>query len=84
LRELRKQSIRTAAHEERGKPQGTATTRRKAVRHQGFRLDLSPLAGALVSIAIGLSLVIPSSPAAVGVFETAALVVLRAYGVVRQ
>jgi glycosyltransferase 2 family protein len=50
----------------------------------GFHLGLSPLAGALISIAIGLSLVIPSSPAAIGVFETAALVVLQAYGIVKS
>jgi glycosyltransferase 2 family protein len=47
----------------------------------GFDLDLSPLAGALVSVAVGLSLVLPSSPAAVGVFETAALTALKAYEV---
>jgi uncharacterized protein (TIRG00374 family) len=47
----------------------------------GFDLGLSPLAGALVSVAVGLSLILPSSPAAVGVFETAALVGLKAYGV---
>lgn len=48
---------------------------------RGFHLGISPLAGALVSVAVGLSLVIPSSPAAVGVFETAALVSLKAYGI---
>lgn len=47
----------------------------------GFDLGASPLAGMLVSIAVGLSLVLPSSPAAVGVFETAALLGLSAYGV---
>jgi uncharacterized membrane protein YbhN (UPF0104 family) len=47
----------------------------------GFDLGLSPLAGMLVSIAVGLSQILPSSPAAVGVFETAALVALKAYGV---
>ncbi len=47
----------------------------------GFDLGLSPLAGALVSVAVGLSLILPSSPAAVGVFETAALVALKAYGI---
>jgi uncharacterized protein (TIRG00374 family) len=47
----------------------------------GFDLGLSPLAGGLVMIAVGLSLILPSSPAAVGVFETAALVALKAYGV---
>jgi glycosyltransferase 2 family protein len=47
----------------------------------GFDLGVSALAGVLVSVAIGLSLILPSSPAAVGVFETAALVALKAYGV---
>jgi hypothetical protein len=48
---------------------------------RGFDLGLSPLAGLLVAIAIGLGMILPSSPAAVGVFEAAALVVLRAYGI---
>jgi glycosyltransferase 2 family protein len=47
----------------------------------GFHLGLSPLAGLLVTIATGLSLVLPSSPGAVGVFEAAALVGLKAYGI---
>ena len=47
----------------------------------GFHFGLSPLAGGLVTVAVGLSLVIPSSPAAVGVFETAALIGLEAYGI---
>ena len=47
----------------------------------GFDLGLSPLAGILVSVAVGLSLVLPSSPAAVGVFEAAALAGLKAYGI---
>jgi uncharacterized membrane protein YbhN (UPF0104 family) len=47
----------------------------------GFDLPHSPLAGILVTIATGLSLVLPSSPGAVGVFETAALVALNAYDV---
>ena len=47
----------------------------------GFDLGVSPLAAALVTIAVGLSLILPSSPGAVGVFETAALVALKAYGV---
>ncbi len=48
---------------------------------RGFDLHLSPLAGALVTVATGLSLVLPSSTAAVGVFEAAAIVALKAYGV---
>ena len=47
----------------------------------GFDLGLSPLAGGLVIVAIGLSMILPSSPAAVGVFEAATLVALNAYGV---
>jgi uncharacterized protein (TIRG00374 family) len=47
----------------------------------GFHLGLSPLAGSLVIIAIGLSLILPSSPAAIGVFEAATLVALKAYGI---
>jgi glycosyltransferase 2 family protein len=46
-----------------------------------FHLHLSPLAGLLTVIAINLALVLPSSPAAVGVFEAATLVALSAYGV---
>ena len=47
----------------------------------GFHLDLSPVAGLLVVIAIGLAMILPSAPAAVGVFEAATLVALTAYGV---
>jgi glycosyltransferase 2 family protein len=43
--------------------------------------ELSPIAGILVVIAIGLAMILPSSPAAVGVFEAAVLVALKAYGV---
>jgi glycosyltransferase 2 family protein len=49
----------------------------------GFDLGLSPAAGLLVVIATSLSLVLPSSPAAVGVFEAATIVALDAYGVPR-
>ena len=44
-------------------------------------IHLSPLAGVLVVIGIGLAMILPSSPAAVGVFEGATVVVLTAYGV---
>jgi uncharacterized membrane protein YbhN (UPF0104 family) len=44
-------------------------------------LTLSPLAGLLVVIGIGLAMILPSSPAALGVFEGATVVVLSAYGV---
>ena len=45
----------------------------------GFDLGLSPFAGLLVAIATGLSYVLPSAPAAVGIFEAAAIVALAAY-----
>jgi uncharacterized membrane protein YbhN (UPF0104 family) len=49
----------------------------------GFDLgvSLSPVAGLFVLITINLALVLPSSPAAVGVFEAATLLALDAYGV---
>jgi uncharacterized protein (TIRG00374 family) len=50
---------------------------------RGFDLgvSLSPVAGLFVLITINLALVLPSSPAAVGVFEAATLLALDAYGV---
>ena len=47
----------------------------------GSGMDVSPLAGVLVVIAIGLAMILPSSPAALGVFEGATVVALSAYGV---
>ena len=47
----------------------------------GFDFGLSPAAGLLVVIAIGVALVLPSPPAAVGVFEGATVIALAAYGV---
>jgi hypothetical protein len=46
-----------------------------------FEPKLGFPAGVLVIVAIGLSMIIPSPPAAVGVFEAAALLALKAYGV---
>ena len=46
-----------------------------------FDLGLPPVAGMLVVVAINLSLVLPSSPAALGVFEAATVVALRAFDV---
>lgn len=46
-----------------------------------FHLHLSFGCGVLVVVAVGLSMILPSPPAAVGVFEAAALIALRAYGV---
>jgi uncharacterized membrane protein YbhN (UPF0104 family) len=48
---------------------------------EGFSLGLSPLAGILVSIALSLAMILPSSPASVGVFEAAVLIALKPYGV---
>jgi glycosyltransferase 2 family protein len=46
-----------------------------------FHLHLPFACGVLVSVAVGLSMILPSPPAAVGVFEGAALIALGAYGV---
>jgi uncharacterized protein (TIRG00374 family) len=46
-----------------------------------FSLDLPIVAGILVTVAINLSLVLPSSPAALGVFEAATVIALRAFDV---
>ena len=47
----------------------------------GFHLRLSPLAALLVVVATGLSMILPSAPAALGVFEAATVIALAAYGV---
>jgi glycosyltransferase 2 family protein len=47
----------------------------------GFDFGLSPMAGLLVVTATGLSHLLPSAPAGVGVFEAAAIVALAAYDV---
>jgi len=46
-----------------------------------FPLHLAFGAGILVVVAVGLGMILPSPPAAVGVFEGASLIGLRAYGV---
>jgi len=43
--------------------------------------DLPFTAGLLVTVAVGLSMVIPSPPAALGVFEAAGVLALKAYGI---
>jgi uncharacterized membrane protein YbhN (UPF0104 family) len=48
---------------------------------EGFSLGLSPLAGILVSIALSLAMILPASPASIGVFEAAVLLALKPYGV---
>lgn len=47
----------------------------------GFGIHVSPLAGLLVVVGIGLAFIVPAAPAAVGVFEAAGLAALSAYGV---
>jgi uncharacterized protein (TIRG00374 family) len=46
-----------------------------------FHLHVPFACGVLVAVAVGLSMILPSPPAAVGVFEAAALVALNAYGI---
>jgi uncharacterized protein (TIRG00374 family) len=50
---------------------------------QAFHLDLPLTAAVLVTVAINLSLVLPSSPAALGVFEAATIIALNAWDVPR-
>jgi uncharacterized protein (TIRG00374 family) len=50
----------------------------------GFDLGLSPAAGLLTIVATGLSLIIPSAPAAVGVFEGAVILALAAYHIPQE
>ncbi|MGA2471735.1 MAG: lysylphosphatidylglycerol synthase transmembrane domain-containing protein [Solirubrobacteraceae bacterium] len=45
-----------------------------------FHSNLPFSAGVLVTVAVGLSMIIPSPPAAVGVFEAAGVLALKAYG----
>jgi glycosyltransferase 2 family protein len=46
-----------------------------------FHLHLSFACGVLVVVAVGLSMILPSPPSAIGVFEGAALIALKAYGI---
>jgi uncharacterized protein (TIRG00374 family) len=46
-----------------------------------FDLDLPPVAGLLALAAVGLSLLLPAAPAALGVFEAAIVIALGAYDV---
>jgi uncharacterized protein (TIRG00374 family) len=48
---------------------------------RAFHLHLPLSCGLLVAVAIGLGMILPSPPAAVGVFEGAVIIALRAYGV---
>jgi uncharacterized protein (TIRG00374 family) len=47
----------------------------------GFDLHLSFLAALLATVAVGLAFIVPAAPAALGVFEAAAIAATRAYGV---
>lgn len=49
-----------------------------------FDLDLPPVAGLLVLAAVGLSLILPAAPAALGVFEAAVVLALEVYDVPRS
>jgi glycosyltransferase 2 family protein len=46
-----------------------------------FHLGVPFVCGVLVVVAVGIGMILPSPPAAVGVFEGAALIALKAYGV---
>ena len=46
-----------------------------------FHLDVPFACGVLMAVAVGLGMILPSPPAAVGVFEGAALIALSAYGI---
>lgn len=46
-----------------------------------FHLQLPFASSVLVTVAVGLAMILPAPPAAVGVFEGAALIALKAYGV---
>jgi uncharacterized protein (TIRG00374 family) len=46
-----------------------------------FHLQLPFASGVLLTVAVGASMILPSPPAAVGVFEGAALIALQAYGI---
>jgi uncharacterized protein (TIRG00374 family) len=48
---------------------------------QAFSLDLPFVAGLLVTVTINMGLILPSSPAALGVFEAATVIALRAFDV---
>ncbi len=48
---------------------------------QAFSLDLPFVAGLLVTVTINMGLVLPSSPAALGVFEAATVLALKAFDV---
>ncbi|HXD55744.1 MAG TPA: lysylphosphatidylglycerol synthase transmembrane domain-containing protein [Solirubrobacteraceae bacterium] len=49
-----------------------------------FHLHIGLAGGILVMVAIGLGMILPAAPAAVGVFEGATLIALRAYGLGRS
>ena len=48
---------------------------------QAFSLDLPFVAGLLVTVTINMGLILPSSPAAIGVFEAATVIALTAFDI---
>ena len=46
-----------------------------------FDLGVSPVAGLFVVIGVGLAMILPASPASLGVFEAAVVLTLGAYGI---
>lgn len=51
---------------------------------RAFALGLSPVAGLLVAIAVNIGMILPSTAAAVGVYEASVLVALSVYGVPKE
>jgi len=51
---------------------------------EAFSLDLPVVAGLLVLVTINLSMILPSGPAALGVFEAATVLALQAFDVTRS
>ena len=49
-----------------------------------FHLHVPFACAVLVTVAVGLAMVLPAPPAAVGVFEGAVLIAMRAYGLSRS
>ena len=49
-----------------------------------FHLHLPFPCGVLVAVAVGLSMILPSPPAAIGVFEGAAILALKTYGLLKS
>ncbi|MGH3994599.1 MAG: lysylphosphatidylglycerol synthase domain-containing protein, partial [Pseudonocardiaceae bacterium] len=50
----------------------------------GFDFDLSPVAGLLISVAVGVVLILPTAPSGIGLFEFATVEALAAYDIPRE